>query len=70
MIIGCYGNSHQIIQRVRLVFSGTVTVDLLSLTLQVLRAVVFQGCVSAQILEAMQKGLFLLLSMGCQHLLS
>lgn len=51
-----------------MVVRGTIAGDLFSLTLQVLRAVFFECCESLMLPEAIQKGLLLLLRMGCQNL--
>lgn len=54
---------------VSVVVRRTIAGHLSSLTLQVLRAVCPECCESAMLLEAIQKGLLLLLRMGCQNLL-
>lgn len=54
---------------VSVVFSGTIAGDLLPVALQVLGTVSFECCETAKLSEAVQKGLLLLLGMGCQNLL-
>lgn len=51
------------------VLRGTVTGDLLPLALQVLGAGCFEGRESTKLPEAIEEGLLLLLSVGCQNLL-
>lgn len=48
---------------------GTIAGDLFFLTLQVLRAVFFEGRESSELSDAIQKGLLLLLRVSCQNLL-
>lgn len=54
---------------VSVVFIGTITGDLVPVTLQILGAVCFECCETPKLPEAEQKGLLLLLGMGCQNLL-
>lgn len=64
----CKQNTQDVIY-VSGVVVGTIAGDLFFLTLQVLRAVFFEGRESSELSDAIQKGLLLLLRVSCQNLL-